>query len=72
LPLRAQDSPVRGFRKIGQPRSLIDRIADYRIFIPVFGADIAGENAARRNSDAEIDWQPAQLDAQRARGGQRR
>ena len=52
---RAQDPPVGGFRKIGQPRSLVDRIADYRVFIPVFGADVAGENAARRNSDAEID-----------------
>lgn len=66
---RAQDAPIRSLGQIRQACGFVDRISDYRVFITVFGADVAGEDSARRHPDTEIHGEAPQLGPQRARRG---
>ena len=56
---RAQRPAVELLCAVGQSRRLVHRVADDRVLIPVFGADVSGEHRPGRHADAEVDWEPA-------------
>jgi hypothetical protein len=67
-----QHTALEVFGPVGQPRRLVDRIADNRVFVAVFRADVACENRSGGHADAEVDQQQSQFVGQCPRGGQGR
>ena len=52
---RTHDPSVQRLGEIGQPRRLVDRVADNGVFITVFGADVSGEHRPGGYAYPEVD-----------------
>src|ERR1700733_59951 len=52
---RTPDPLVQRFGEVGQPRRLVDSIADNGVFVTLFGADVSGEHRPCRHADPEVD-----------------
>src|SRR6188472_2130860 len=64
---------ARLLRDIGEPRCLVDRIADYRVLVATAAADVARRCLAGGHSYAELDFgaRRVQPGTEFPRGGQR-
>ena len=52
---RGQHAARAQLGKFGEPRRLVDRVADHGVLEAVRGADVAGDRQARRDADADVE-----------------